>query len=246
MKNNFRTNLISLLNNSFVQRVLYSPVLDYHQWSLLKFVKENARKIKSTEKIIDIGAGELKYRQYFRHCIYRSQDLCVGDSKWDFSGIDIISSAYDIPEDNHSYDYILCIQVLEHLEFPDKAFTEFNRLLKTGGRLLLSAPLGQGEHQIPHDYFRYTQYGLRSLGERSGFKLVLIQPHGGIFISLEYVLWILLGVVLPFENSKLFRYSVFIVLLPIKMLSGLLFIALDVLDRKKQYTLNYNCVYEKK
>ncbi|MCX6717243.1 MAG: class I SAM-dependent methyltransferase [Candidatus Taylorbacteria bacterium] len=237
--------LNKVLNNSIVQFILYSPLADYHQWSLLKFVKCNAKKIKKNEKIIDIGAGELKYIKYFEHCEYKSQDFCLGDANWDFSKIDIKSSAYKIPEKDASFDYVLCTQVLEHLEFPEKAFSEFSRLLKNGGKLILTAPLGFGEHQIPYDFFRYTKYGLKSLGKRNNLKLIEIKPHGGIFINLEYVLWQSKNKLLPFNNILLVRYLYFFIFLPIKILSGGIFIFLDLFDREKTCTLNYNCIYEK-
>lgn len=245
MKKNTRKLLNKILNNNIIQFILCSPLIDYHQWSLLNFVKNNAKKIKRGEKIIDIGAGELKYKKFFEHCIYKSQDLCVGDDNWDFSSIDIKSSVYEIPEKDSSFDYVLCTQVLEHLEFPDMAFSEFNRLLKNKGKLLLTAPLGFGEHQIPYDFFRYTQYGLKSLGERYGLKLIYLKPQGGIFINLEYLLWQSKNIILPFKNIVLIRYFYFLAFLPIKVLSGFIFIILDLFDRKKTYTLNYNCIYEK-
>lgn len=245
MNKNFRKSLNRLLNNELVQAILFSPLLNYHQWSMLKFIKENAEKIKKGEKMIDIGAGELKYKKYFEHCDYKSQDLCVGDDDWDFSHIDIKSSAYEIPEEDSSFDYVLCTQVLEHLEFPDRAFSEFSRLLKTGGKLIMTAPLGFGEHQMPHDFFRYTQYGLKSLGERHGFKLTYIKPQGGIFINLEHILWQSKNMLLPFKKSMIVRYLDFLIFLPIKFLSGAVFIVLDLFDREKSYTLNYNCIYEK-
>jgi SAM-dependent methyltransferase len=240
-----RNSLVKILNHPVVQAVMYSPLVDYHQWSLLRFVKKNAQLIKSGERIIDIGAGELKYKKYFSHCDYYSQDLCVGDDHWDFSEINIKSSAYEIPAASASFDYVLCAQVLEHLEFPEKAFAEFNRLLKLNGRLLLTAPLGFGEHQIPYDFFRYTRYGLESLGKRHGFRLVYLEPHGGIFINSEYILWQAKNKILPGKNILLLRYFYFFLFLPFKIISGAIFIALDLLDNKKTYTLNYNCVYEK-
>jgi SAM-dependent methyltransferase len=242
---NFRENLLKIINKPAVQAIIYSRFLDYHQWSLRTFVAKNAKKIKPDQTVIDIGAGELRYKQYFNHCKYTSQDLCVGDNNWDFSHIDIKSTVYSIPVSNESFDYILCTQVLEHLEYPEKAFQEFNRILKKGGKLILTAPLGQGEHQTPYDFFRYTQYGLKSLGERVGLKLKIIEPQGGVFINLEYILWWGIMSTLPFKNNILVRYSYHTVSLPIKFITGLVFYVIDYFDTKKNYTNNYNCIYEK-
>jgi len=122
--------LIKFLNNTIIQSILYSPLIDYNQWSVLKLMKDNVKKIKRDEKIINIGAGELKYKKYFNHCKYVSNDLCVGDNQWFYNEIDIKSSIYDIPVEDESFDFILCAQVLGHLEFPDLAFKKFNKTLK--------------------------------------------------------------------------------------------------------------------
>ena len=213
---------------------------------ILNFIKQNSKKIKNDESVIDLGAGELRYKRYFSHCNYKSQDLGVGDEDWYFNDIDIKSPIYDVPVEDNSFDYIVCTQVLEHLEYPDKAFLEFYRILKPGGKVLLTAPLGQGEHQVPYDFFRYTQYGLKSLGERSGLKLTYIDPHGGIFINLEYILWRAIHQLLPFQQNPLFKYFTLFITLPFKFISGVISVILDILDTKKIYTLNYNCIYEKK
>ncbi|MFA5993856.1 MAG: methyltransferase domain-containing protein [Parcubacteria group bacterium] len=245
MIKNKRKKLLQFLNNPKIQSILYSYFLNYHQWSILNFVKSNAKKIKSEEKIIDIGAGELRYKRYFDHCEYTSQDLCVGDGEWYFDDIDIKSSVYDIPVENNYFDYILCTQVLEHLEFPEKAFEEFSRILKRGGKMFLTVPLGQGEHQSPHDFYRYTKYALKSLGNRHGLELKVVMPQGGIFINLEYILWQSKNSILPFNNFAPVRYAYFLIAIPFKILSGIIFVTLDLFDREKVYTLNYNCIYEK-
>ena len=246
MKKNLRKKLLYFINNKFIQSIIYSPFLDYHQWALLKFVKRESKKISVYAKIIDVGAGELRYKKYFDHCTYISNDLCVGDKEWYFDLIDIKSSIYEIPCENESFDAILCTQVLEHLEYPELAFKEFFRILKPGGKLILTAPLGQGEHQVPYDYFRYTRYGLESLGARVGLEIKSIEPQGGIFINLEYVLWQAVVKFVPFRRIVLVRYFLYIILLLPKAISSILFIMLDIFDKKKEYTNNYNCVYEKK
>src|SRR3989338_6596492 len=242
---NKREKILKIINNPLVQSILYSRFLDYHQWSILTFVKKCANQVKLGEKIIDLGAGELRYKKYFSHAQYVSQDLGVGDKQWNFNSIDIRSSIYEIPVQDQSFDYILCTQVLEHLEFPEKAFHEFRRILKSGGKAFVTVSLGQGEHQIPYDYYRYTQYVLRGLGERNGLRLINIVPQGGIFMNLKYMLWQSFTIFIPFKNNILIRYIIFALLLPFKFISGLFFSFFDLFDIKKHYTNNYSCIYEK-
>src|SRR5437667_5041955 len=46
----------------------------------------------------------------------------------------------ELPFDDQEFDYITCIEGLEHIENPQQAIREFYRLLKPGGQLLISVP----------------------------------------------------------------------------------------------------------
>lgn len=241
-----RKQIIKILyGNRWLKKIAFNPFAEYHQWRLLKFVKRTAASLRFDQKVIDIGAGELKYKPYFSHCHYVSNDLCIGDDDWNYGGIDIVSSAYEIPVDAGSFDAVLCIQVLEHLDAPDRAFQEFNRILRTGGRTYLSAPLLAGEHQQPYDFFRYTRYGYAALGERHGFRLVMIEPHGGSIIAIETLIWATFWEMLPLRRQTAPRYAIYLLLYPLKLLTGALALLFDRLDRKKSMTINYDVVYEK-
>lgn len=235
----------TLYGNRWLKKLAFNPLTEYHQWRLLNFVCKAAAGMSADQSIIDVGAGELKYKDHFSHCRYVSNDLCVGDGDWNYSGIDIISSAYDIPVEAGSFDAVLCIQVLEHLDTPDDALKEFNRLLKPAGRIYLSAPLLAGEHQQPHDFFRYTRYGYAALGEKHGFRIISIDPHGGSVIAVETLMWATFWEMLPFRRQTTPRYMIYVLLYPVKLFTGALALLLNKLDRKKSMTINYDVVYEK-
>lgn len=50
------------------------------------------------------------------------------------------ASAEELPFDSNSFDAVFCTEVLEHTLNPDKAVAECVRVLKPGGRLVLSVP----------------------------------------------------------------------------------------------------------
>ena len=56
-------------------------------------------------------------------------------------------------------------------------------MLKPGGHLLLSAPHIWGLHEIPHDYFRFTCYGLQHLAERAGLEVLEVRPMAGYWVT---------------------------------------------------------------
>ena len=75
---------------------------------------------------------------------------------------------------------VLLIVTVEHLPEPGCALTELGRTLKPGGKLLIAAPHEWETHQAPHDYFRYTRYGLHYLLAKAGFTAIEIEPVGRV------------------------------------------------------------------
>lgn len=74
--------------------------------------------------------------------------------------------AHTLPFADDSFDTVLCTEVLEHLVEPQRAIDEIFRVLKPGGTLLLTTRFLFPIHDAPHDYFRFTKYGLRYLLRR--------------------------------------------------------------------------------
>ncbi|KKT52734.1 MAG: Methyltransferase type 11 [Candidatus Yanofskybacteria bacterium GW2011_GWF1_44_227] len=68
-----------------------------------------------------------------------------------------------LPFEDGKFDIILCTEVLEHLHSPHVAISEMKRVLKVGGKLILTTRFIFPIHDAPGDYFRYTKYGLRYL-----------------------------------------------------------------------------------
>lgn len=66
-------------------------------------------------------------------------------------------------EIHQEYDVILCLSVLEHVPEFWKALPRMQRALRPGGRLVLSVPMVFPYHDEPDDFFRFTEYGVRSM-----------------------------------------------------------------------------------
>jgi ubiquinone/menaquinone biosynthesis C-methylase UbiE len=148
-----------------------------------RWVAEQARKLKSGSAVLDAGAGTGLYRNYFSHCLYKAQDFAQEPSTLGkYAHLDYVSDITHIPADNDAFDAILCTEVLEHLPEPTAAIAEFARLLKPGGRLLLTAPLGSRIHQAPF-YFcsGFSPYWYRHVLPRHGFSVESIEANYGFF-----------------------------------------------------------------
>lgn len=75
-----------------------------------------------------------------------------------------------IPVPDATYDAIVFTQVMEHLSEPALVLKEFHRVAD-GCRLFYSAPLCAEEHEVPYDFYRYTQFGIRHLFTKAGFEV---------------------------------------------------------------------------
>lgn len=213
------------------------------EYGLRRFVDLAARSHPGG-LIVDAGSGESRFRDRFAGCRYLAVDLGVGDSSWDYSGIDILADLGRLPLKEGSADAVLNTQVLEHVPDPTAVIAEFCRVLKPGGTLYLTAPQGWHEHQQPHDFFRFTSFALERMLRSAGFADWDIQPMGGYF---HY-----LGQRLTYIPKVLFadRHGISRLLLaPFEILSLALFcfvapivcFYLEPLDRKKEFTLLYRC-----
>jgi ubiquinone/menaquinone biosynthesis C-methylase UbiE len=159
----------------------------YYWDDFIKDIKENLRP---GHTLLDAGAGDCRFKNYFPDVNYIGMDLGVAVQELDYSLLNIKGDLRNIPLEDKSVDTIICIQVLEHLPEPWKVLGEFNRILKKDGYLFISCPQSVHQHQVPYDFFRYTPFGLTSLLENNGFEVAWIKPQLGnfnhIFDELRY------------------------------------------------------------
>jgi SAM-dependent methyltransferase len=199
-------------------------------------VREFAADLPSQARVLDAGAGECQYADLFHRYRYTAVDLGIGDSEWTYTHLDALADLLNLPFPANTFDAALNVVTLEHVTDPGRVIVELFRCLRPGGRLLLITPLEWEEHQQPHDYFRYTRYGLEYLVGRAGFVGVTVRPVGGFFRLLSRRLM----------NSVQF-FSGPLVLLPIILFCPLALVLpmLDTLDKKRNFTLGHICTAQK-
>lgn len=89
-----------------------------------------------------------------------------------------------LPIESEVADTVVSLSVLEHLCKPQTMLNEAFRILKPRGGLVLQVPWQWWIHEAPHDYYRYTPYGLRYLLERAGFSDIHVEPQAGFFTTM--------------------------------------------------------------
>lgn len=97
---------------------------------------------------------------------------------------DVWGSGLHLPFRDGSFDTVVSFQVLEHVPQPARLLDETARVLRPGGALVLTAPHMWGIHEEPHDYYRFTPYGLRHLAEAAGLRVVgEVRPLAGYWVT---------------------------------------------------------------
>jgi SAM-dependent methyltransferase len=148
-------------------------------------LKENKMFLKG--KVLNAGAGwrDLSYLvdgQLINQDIYYPEETR--------NNISIYSPLHIIPVNDHFFDTIVCIGVLEHTENPEEIMKEFYRVLKPHGHLILDIPFLQPEHLCPTDFQRYTKDGMIKLANRHGFSILSIKGRFNVYHTLYWIVWI--------------------------------------------------------
>lgn len=201
-------------------------------------------------RVLDVGAGSCPYRPLFAHCEYQTQDFT--QLKEDqlrngaYGQIDYVCDATSIPVDDGSFDAILCTEMLEHVPDPVRVIGEFHRILRPGGRLMLTAPLGSGIHQAPHHYYGgFTPFWYRRFLAEAGFSAIHVEPNAGFFKLFSQESLRFLSLSMPFRRlpwmASIPWAPLWLLMLPwlgvvIPLLAGFL----DRFDREKAFTVGYH------
>ena len=193
-----------------------------------------ARGLPDAARVLDAGAGEGRYAHFFARHRYCGVDLAVGDTAWNYGRLDAVADLGALPFANGLFAAAIHIVTIEHLAEPARALQEIARSLAPGGRLLVAAPQEWEVHQAPHDYFRYTRYGLFYLLENAGFEICDLRPSGGFFVLLARRL--LNG--LQFFSGG-FRWLAFVPSAILLVPPALILPFFDFLDRDRNFTLGY-------
>jgi 2-polyprenyl-3-methyl-5-hydroxy-6-metoxy-1,4-benzoquinol methylase len=151
-----------------------------------------AANVPKGAKVLDIGCRDGSLRNYLdKSVVYYGIDIAS-----EFKGESI--TIQDITEgtsfESDFFDYIFCIDVLEHLKKPFFVLNEINRILKKEGILILSVPNPYHFKEIIWNLFKikdkqghifgWTRQTMQRLAEFCGFRLLetsgtyLIPPIG--------------------------------------------------------------------
>jgi ubiquinone/menaquinone biosynthesis C-methylase UbiE len=131
-----------------------------------------AQEVKDGESWLDLGCGMKPFLSSFSRAHYVGIDVESSGADKAMKSPDLYFNGNDIPYSKNFFDGVLCTQVLEHAKDSDSLIRECNRVLKTGGKAIVSVPFLVREHEQPYDFRRFTSFGLIDLLEKNGFKVL--------------------------------------------------------------------------
>lgn len=161
------SHLVGLAEDAFIRERIDPQQTDpyyLHLSDLLMALKAHATE--DCIRVLDFGCGGSPYRSLFPNVEYFRADV-AGAKNIDFQ----VHENSALSASDEMFDMVLSTQVLEHCPSPQTYLRESRRVLKSGGKLILSTHGLFEEHGCPYDFLRWTEDGLRMLLVQCGFNV---------------------------------------------------------------------------
>lgn len=218
------------------------------------YFNRNLREVAGTARglLVDIGCGQKPFRRFLSPSRYIGVDLphFGGGMVDEPPAADVYADGGAMPFRDASVDTVAAFQLLEHTPDPCRILAEARRILRPGGQLIVTVPQSYPMHGVPYDYYRYTEYGLRHLVERTGFTVESLRTNGsfGAYVGLMINIYL-------FQHFFEFRERYWVrvvmgllkvaltpVILAVVLVVNVAGLLLDALYRDPYFTSNYTAV----
>ncbi len=151
------------------------------QWLIFRDSEQQKRRFIPLihGRLLDIGCGEKPLATLLGQDIeYIGLDYPPTVAKGYGGKADVFGDGQRLPFRDQSFDCITIMDVMEHLIWPEDAFTDMLRVLKPGGVIITQTPFLYPLHDLPHDFQRWTGEGLVQFSQRHPVKLEKLSHHG--------------------------------------------------------------------
>lgn len=132
-----------------------SPLTESNRQLVRRRITEFLRPFATGELVLDIGSGNSPYAALFPN------RLCLDVRVRPY--VRVRGDAHALPFRADSFPLILFTEVLEHTIEPQRVVNELKRVLRPGGRVLLTTRFMFPLHDVPGDYYRFTDRALEHL-----------------------------------------------------------------------------------
>jgi SAM-dependent methyltransferase len=172
--------------------------LDLQAASIWSDLRDLLGDVRGT--VLDVGAGAQPYRGLLPPGVeYLAIDTEDAQRHFDYAvpGTRYFSGSH-WPVESSTVDLVLATETLEHVPTPDAFLAEAARVLRPGGRIVLTVPFAARWHYVPHDYWRFTPSSLLLLLEAAGFRGVVVHGRGNaLTVACAKAMALMLPALLP-------------------------------------------------
>lgn len=152
----------------------------WHVGRLQIIKKELARQVGNQKrlKILNIGCGTggtVRMLETFGEVVnVDASDEAIKFMKKNGFKNSIKVKGIDLPFETATFDMVCAFDVLEHIDEDIKAMREWRRVVKPGGKIVLTVPayqwLWSGHDESLQHYRRYSAKQLRTIAKKVGFQ----------------------------------------------------------------------------
>ena len=183
-----------VFNSSPAMRKLFYLLLDLlllRSWHIRKALRKWSAGVNGPQNILDAGSGFGQYEYYMakKHRDWTIKAVDVKEEQIEdcnnfFGRIGFDNVKFEVGDltkfdEPDTYDMILCVDVMEHIEEDELVFRNYCSSLKKGGMLLVSTPSDQGGSDVHHhDHDDYVNDGTHSFVDehvRDGYGIEEIE-----------------------------------------------------------------------
>jgi len=172
-------------------------------------------------RVLDVGCGDRPYERLIPSREYVGLEIDTPQNRARAKA-DAYYDGGRFPFEDGAFDAVLCNQVLEHVFEPDAFVGEIARVLRGGGRLLLTVPFVWDEHEQPRDYGRYSSFGLAALLSRNGLRVLRQEKTAGDIRALFQLVNAYLYKVTVTRSAYLNLFATLLLMAPFNLLGSVL------------------------
>lgn len=127
-------------------------------------------------RVLDLGGHKTQKRGRFDLSLFGLRVTCLNLTS--AKQPDVLGDAAALPFAADVFDAVVCAELLEHVYDPRRVIGEVARVLRPGGRVLITVPFLVQIHGDPDDFGRYTDSFWRRALLDAGFEGVMIESQG--------------------------------------------------------------------
>jgi SAM-dependent methyltransferase len=209
-------------------------------WHFLEKIVDN---LPVRAVILDFGAGHGDFSEIL------SKRHVIALDVYPYEEIDIVCDLQKAtPFKKASFDAIVLMNVLEHVQQPEKLMNLLAGLLRPDGLLVITVPFLLKLHQIPYDFYRYSHYQLKNIGLAAGLEINSIEGYYDPYLLMNESsinMWSYALTGMPFIARKLSRLLLIIsswLISIVERLSGRGHVG-DPLVENSPYPIGYHVVF---